>query len=89
MTSEANGNCVGLWQAGLVAGMRAVAVRAVARCAGMRHFGVVDQLRLIVVARHAYRFRVGLRQHHFAILYRRMAGVATLRLKRRMHEFRH
>ena len=89
VAAQADAHCVGLRQAGLVAGVRAVAIRAVAHCAGMRHFGRVDQLGLVVVAGDAKRFGVGLRQHHFSVFGRRVAGIAAFACERRMHELRH
>ena len=50
VTSQADADRVGLGQAGLVAGVRAVAIGAIARRAGMRHLGRVDQLGLVVMA---------------------------------------
>ena len=61
--------------------MRAVAVGAIARCARMLHFGLLDQLGLVVVAGHAERLDVGLRQHHFAVFCRSVADVALLAAK--------
>ena len=39
VASQADTDCVGLGQAGLVAGVRAVAIGAIAGRAGMRHLG--------------------------------------------------
>ena len=89
VAAEADADGVGLRQAGLVAGVRAVAVGAVARRAGMRHLGRVDQLGLVVVAGDAERLGVGLRQHDLSVFCRRVAGIAALRLERRMLELRH
>ena len=89
VTSQANTDGVGLGQAGLVAGVRAVAVCAIARRSGMRHFGRVDQLGLVVMAGHAQTLGVGLRQHHFSVFRRRMAGFAALLRERLMHELPH
>ena len=80
---------VGLRQARLVAGVRAVAIGAVARGAGMRHFGGLNQLGLVVVAGDAERLGVGLRQDDLAVFGGRVAGVAALRFEGRMLKLRH
>ena len=56
---------------------------------GCWNFGRLDQLGFVVVAGHAQRLGVGLRQHHFSVLGRRMADFALLVGEWRMGEFRH
>ena len=89
MTAQADVDRIGLGKSWLPAGVRAVAVRAIACRPGMRNFGSVDVLGFIVVASHAQRLGIGLGQHHFAIFGRRVADFALLVRKRRMREFRH
>ena len=89
VASQANAHGVGLGQSGLPAGVRAVAVGAIAHGAGVRHLGRLNQLGLVVMAGHAQRLDVGLRQHDFSILHGRMAGFAALGLERRMKKLGH
>ena len=76
-------------QARLVAGVWAMAVGAIARRSRMLHLRGFDQLGFIVVAGHAERLDVGLRQHYFSILGRRVADFALLVGEWRMGEFCH
>src|SRR3984957_846184 len=89
VASEANADRIGLGQSWLAAGMRIVAVRAIPGCARMRHFRAFNLLCLFVVAGYAQRFRVGLCEHDFSVLGRRMAQVARLIRKRRMQKLPH
>ena len=89
MAAEADADRVGFGQAGLVAGMRAVAVGAITHGAGMGHFRAFDELGLVVMTGQAEGLRVGLGEHDFAILCRCVAELATLRLEGRMHESGH
>ena len=77
VTSQADTDRIGLRQAGLFAGMRAVAIGAIAGRAGMRHLGRVDRLGLVVVAGHANCLGIGLGEHYFSFLGRRVAGFAV------------
>jgi hypothetical protein len=61
----------------------------VAGCPRMLNFGGRDQLSFIVMASHAQRLGIGLRQHHFSILSRSVADFALLIGKWRMGEFCH
>lgn len=60
VTAQADTYSVGLRQARLTAGVRAVAIRAISHCAGMLHFRRLDELGLVVMAGYAQRFGVGL-----------------------------
>ena len=61
VASETNIDGIRFWQSGLAAGMWAVTVCAIARCAGMRNFRGIDQFGFIVVARDAQCLGVWLR----------------------------
>ena len=89
VTAEANIDRIGFRKSWLAAGVRTVAVGAVSRRTGMRNFRRVDQLGFIVVAGHAQRLGIGLRQHDFSIFRRSVADFALLVGKRRMRELRH
>src|ERR1017187_3835316 len=73
----------------LPAGVGAVAISAVARRPRMLHFGSVDQLGFVVVASHAQCLGIGLCQHHFSILGRRVADFALLVGEGRMGKLCH
>ena len=89
MASEADADGIGLRQAWLFAGVRAMAVCAIAHCAGMRDLCAVDLLRFVVMAAQADSLGVGLGQHHFSIFCRSMAGFAGFGLEGHMLELRH
>ena len=74
------------WGSPGAAGVRIVALGAIARRARMLHFRLLDLLGLIGVAGDANLLGVGLRQDDFAVLRRLVADVALLFGKRRMHE---
>jgi len=54
VASKADTHRVGLGQPGLARSVRTVAIGAISRGAGMRHFGGVDQFGLVVMAGHAH-----------------------------------
>ncbi len=58
---------IGLGKSGLAAGMGTMTVGAIARGSRMLHFRRLDKLGFIIVASHAQRFDIGLRQHHLAV----------------------
>ena len=89
MASQADAHGVRLRQPRKLAPVRAVAVRAVAHRPRMRNLGSFNHLRLVVVAGHAKRLDVFLRQYHFPVFGWRMANVALFVGKRRMQEFCH
>src|SRR3974390_1597998 len=89
VTSQADTDRIGLRQSRIFAGMRAVAISAITRRAGMRNLGCVDCLGFFVVAGYANCLGISLRQNYFSVLCRRMAGFAGLRLERHMRELRH
>lgn len=89
VASKADADGIGLRQAGLLAGVRAVAVCAIAHCAGMRDLCAVDLLGFVVMAGEADSLGVGLGQHNFSIFCRSMAGFAGFGLEWHMLEFRH
>jgi len=60
VTAYANTYRISLWQAWLVAGVRAMAICAISHGAGMLDFRRFDQLWLVVVAGHAQTLGVGL-----------------------------
>ena len=69
--------------------MRVVAGDAVALRSRMLNFGLFDFLCLFGVAGHAYRFRVGLRQHDLAVFRSGVAAVAHFVFERIVHESLH
>src|SRR5262249_47936055 len=89
VAAQADVHAIGFGQSGLAAGMRTVARGAVARSSGVLHPGSLDLLALVVMAGEAESLDVGLRQHYFAVLGRRVAGLAPVALEGRMLEFRH
>ena len=86
MATQADFDGIGFGQPRLTAGMRAVAIGAIARGSRMRNFGAVDQLGFVVVAGHAERLDIGLRQDHFSVFGRCVADFALLFGERRMRE---
>ena len=89
VAAQADIDRIGLGQSWLPAGMWTMAVGAIARRSRMRNFRRVDQFGFLVVAGHAERLGVGLRQYYFSILGRRMADFTLLVGKRWMRELRH
>lgn len=89
MAAQANVHRIRLRQIRESAGMRIMAVGAISSCARMLNLSLLDQLGLVGVASNTKVLDVLLRQHHFAIFGRSMAGVATLVRKRRMRELGH
>ncbi len=89
MAAQANVHRIRLWQIWKSACMWIVAIGAIARCARMLNLSLLDQLGLVGVAGNAKVLDVLLRQHHFAVFRRSMAGVATLIRKWRMCKLRH
>ena len=89
MASQANVHRIRLRQVRESAGVWIVAVGAISGRSRMLHLRLLDQLRLVGVAGNAKVFDVRLRQNHFAILRRGMAGIATLVRKRRMGKLGH
>jgi hypothetical protein len=89
MAAEADAYRVGLGQARLIAGVRIVAIGAVAGGAGVRDLRVFDQLDLVVVAGDTERLRIRLGENNLAVLRGRVAHLAALGLERRMLELRH
>ena len=87
---QADADCIRFWKAGLRRSMRVMAAQAVAcLCTGMRNFGGVDSLRLLVVSGHAQRLAVSLREYDLAIFRRRVAHLAAFVGEGGMLEFRH
>src|SRR5579872_4574973 len=79
----------GFRQAGLLAGMRTVAVGAIAGGSGMLDFGGFDELGFVVVAGDTEGFDVLLREDDFAVLSRGVADVTLLVGEGRMRELGH
>src|SRR5208283_3316290 len=73
----------------LPAGMGTVAVGAISGRSRMLYFSGFDQFAFIVMAGHAKRLDIRLRQHHLSILRRSVTDLALLVGKGRMHEFCH
>src|SRR5579863_732639 len=69
--------------------MRAMTICAIACGAGVRHFGRVDLLGLIVMAGQAKSFGVGLCEDHLSLFGRRMAKFASFICERWMHKLNH
>src|SRR5579859_10025 len=84
MAAETDFDGICFRQTNVLAGVRIVAIGAIAGGAGMLHLGAFDLLGLFVVAGHAKRFRVRLGQHNFSVFCRRVADFALLVVKRRM-----
>src|SRR5271166_3350807 len=89
VAAQANVHRICFGKPRLPAGVRAVAIGAIARRSRMLYFGSVDQLGFVVVAGHAQRFGIGLRQHDLSVLCRSMAYVALFVGERRMQELGH
>src|SRR5271165_2229659 len=86
MATQADIHRVRFRKSWLPAGMRAMAVGAVARRSRMLHLCFFDKFSLVRMASHAQRLHIGLRKHDFPVLGRSVAGVALLLRKWRMHE---
>src|SRR5208337_2349821 len=89
VTAQANRHRVRLGEARRAAGVRVVAVGAIARRARMLHLRLLDLLSLVGVASDAYLLGGGLSQDNLAILGRLVAGIARLRFKRIVQERPH
>ena len=90
VATEADVDSVGLRQTRLRAGVRIVAIEALASlCSRMGHLRSVDLFGLLVVAPDAQCLRVFLCQDNLPVLCRRMAHFARLVGERRMLELRH
>src|SRR6185437_16795397 len=90
MAAGANVHGIGFGKAGFCAGMRAVAINAIAGLrSGMRHLGGFNQLRLVAVAGDAQCLGVALSENNLAVLRRSMASLAIAAGKRRMLKLRH
>ena len=89
MAAGADGDSIGLRQAGLRGGVWAVAVRAVAGGAGMRELGGLDLLALFVVAGEAEGLGVGLSKDDLSVLGGRVTHLAAAGLKWGVLELAH
>ena len=89
VAGQARRHGAGLQEARRLAGMRIVAVRAIALRSRVLHLGRGDLLGHLLVAHHAQGLHVLLRQHYFAVLGGRMASVALLAFKRVVQERLH
>jgi len=90
MTAKTDVDSIRLGQSRLRTGMWIVAVSAVASGSRMLNLCLLDQLSLVGVASDTKVLHVGLRQHHFAILRRRVTRCAAVFVgKRRMNDLRH
>lgn len=83
---QTNGDAIWLRQSRKLACVRAVAIRAVAKRAGMLDFCVLDFLSLFRVAGHANFLGAGLGENNFPVFGGLMAHVALSFTKRQMHE---
>ncbi len=92
MAGEANFHAVGLRQSGLIAGVRIVAIGAIAHGTGMLHFCRFDLLHYFVMAGTANSLDVFLGQNNLPAFRRRVAHLAGLVGKRGvqkcLHQFR-
>ena len=89
VASEADGDGVGFGQAGLAAGMGAVAIGAIAHGSGMGYLGAFNLLGFVVVAGNAEGFGVWLGKDDFSVLGWSVAHFAASRLIGRVLEFDH
>ncbi len=92
MARQANFHAVCFRQSRLIAGVRIVAIGAIAHRTGMLHFGRFDLFHNFVVAGAANGFHVFLRQHNLAAFRWRMAHLAGFigkgRVQECLHQFR-
>lgn len=89
VTAQANRNRVWLGESGRAAGVRIVAVGAIAGRARMLHLRLLDLLGIVGVAGDAYFLGAGLCQDDFAVLSWLVADIALLRRKRIVQERLH
>ena len=89
VAAEADIDRVCFWQARLIAGVRAVAVSAIARRSRMLYLRGFDQLGFIVVTGYAQSLGIRLRQDNFSVLRGRVANLALFVGKWRMGESCH
>lgn len=89
VAGEADVNGIRFGKSRLPTGMGSVAIRAIARGARMLDFGRVDEFSLVVVAGHAKRLDIGLREHNLAVFGGSVANLTLLVSKRRVCEFGH
>ena len=89
VAAQADVNRIRLGKSWLTAGVRTVAVQAIARSSGMLNFRRVDQLGFIVMASYAQSLGVGLRENDFPILGWGVADFALPVGEWGMRELRH
>ena len=89
VAAEANIDTISLGQTGLRAGVRIVAIGAISSGTGVLHFCGFDLLGLFVMAHHAKRLCVSLRQDDFSVFRRGVANFALLIGEGRMRKFGH
>src|SRR5208282_312625 len=89
MASDADIHRIGFRQSGLCAGMRTVAIGAVACRSRMLDSRLFDLFRFVGVAGKAQVLHVGLCQNHLPVLGWRVAGLAALLCKRWVLELGH
>jgi len=89
VTIQANVDAIRLRKRARLAGVRVMAVGAIALRSGMLELGLLDLVRLIGVAANAKVFHLRLRQNDFSVLGRFVTDFAELFAKRRMRESLH
>jgi len=89
VAAQADIHRIGLGKSRLPASVRAMATGAIARRSRMLHLCLLDELCLVGMASYAKRLGVGLCQHDFPILGRRVADFTLLVGEGRVHEFCH
>ena len=89
VATQADVHGVRLWQPRIGAGVRVVAIGAIARGSGMLHLGFLDLLGFVGVTGDAKVLHVFLRQDDFSIFRRGVAHLATLLGKWRMEKLGH
>src|SRR5664279_996284 len=82
-------NRIRLYEPRCLSSMRIVANRAITLRARMLYLRLLDLFCLLGMAAYANSPHIGLRQDNLAVLWRRMAGLATLGLERRVREGLH
>ncbi len=89
MASDTDIDGIRLRQARLPCGMGAVTVGAIPARPRVRNLGGLDELGLVIMARHTERLCVSLSQNHFAVLDRSMTEFARFLFEWRVLKLGH